>query len=152
RMEEAGVPASDWEWVFGRRSPGELRSDESGSTPVETEPPTGRSDGGEHVDNEKAYADLAKQLSEGEHLLQGLDGESGLSPRHLAWLEQCRTLIAMLDPFGKPSDHSSPVGMFYHGWEHATMSWSALAEAARRQKTVDGFASAVGALRAIVER
>ncbi|MDY7094985.1 MAG: nucleotide-binding protein [Acidobacteriota bacterium] len=102
------------------------------------------------MDIEKAYQELERHLVEGETLLEQLDPEAGLSWRHHEWGEYAKTVIAVIDPHGKIFEKSSPVGMFYDGWNLATFYWEDLDSETNNKRNVGGFASAIGALRAIV--
>jgi hypothetical protein len=98
-----------------------------------------------------AYAELEQQLVLGKKLRDELDPNVGLTFRHLEWGAYCKTIIRQLDPHGEIFVKSSPVGMFYDPWNLATFEWPNRDETRRKQLTVEGFAQAVGALRAIVK-
>lgn len=100
---------------------------------------------------EDAYAELEQQLLLGEKLRDGLDPNIGLTSPHLEWGAYCTTIIRNLDPHGQIFVKSSPVGMFYDPWNLATFEWPNRDEAIRKRLTVEGFAQAVGALRAIIK-
>ena len=106
---------------------------------------------GDKMDIEESYNELTSQLIEGERLRDELDSEKGLTWKHLDWGEYCKTIIAYIDPNGEIYDHSTPVGMFYDGWNVATFYWSNIDEQTQKRRNMEGFSQALGAVRAIVK-
>lgn len=100
---------------------------------------------------QEAYRELETQLQEGLRLCQDLNAKDGLTWKHLNWGEYCKTIIASIDPHGEIFDKSTPVGMFYDGWNLSTFKWEGADEKTNRQRNVEGFAQAVGSVRAIVK-
>ena len=102
---------------------------------------------------EAAYQELTSLLQEGESLRDNVDSEKGLTWKHLDWGEYCKSIIAYIDPHGEIFDKSTPVGMFYDAWNLATFHWveEKITETTQIRRNVEGFAQAVGALRAIVK-
>lgn len=103
------------------------------------------------MDVKDAYKELEAHLEKGEALLCELDPEVGLSWQYLEWGEYAKTVIAVIDPHGKIYEKSTPVGMFYDGWNIATFYWSDYDEKKQKKRNIEGFAAAVGALRAIIK-
>lgn len=103
------------------------------------------------MDIKALYRELADLARKGKQLCDELDPEKGLTPRHHAWGECCKTIIAAIDPHGAIFDQSTPVGMFYDGWNTATFEWPDRDERSRKRLTVEGFAKAYGALEGILK-
>ncbi|MDQ3812844.1 MAG: nucleotide-binding protein [Armatimonadota bacterium] len=103
------------------------------------------------MDIETAYRELADQVEKGEQLLKELNPAEGPTWKHLEWGESVKTIIAYIDPNGEIFDKSSPVGMFYDGWNLATFHWTDIEEKIQNRRNTDGFAQALGALKAIVK-
>jgi predicted nucleotide-binding protein len=103
------------------------------------------------MDIETAYRELADHVEKEEQLLKELNPEEGLTWKHHEWGVGVKTIIAYIDPHGEIFDKSSPVGMFYDGWNLATFHWEDVAEKVQNRRNADGFAQALGALKAIVK-
>jgi len=106
-----------------------------------------------NMDIEKLYQELEQQVLIGNALYDALDYSVGLTNKHYEWGGKTETIIAIIDPNGAIYDKSSPVGMFYTGWNVATFHWidEKIDENEQRNRNIKGFAQALGALNAIVK-
>lgn len=98
-----------------------------------------------------AYEELAEQVKNGEELITKLSPNEGLSWKQMEWGENVKTIIATIDPYGQIFDRSTPVGMFYEGWNIATFHWTNVDGKTQKERNNQGFAQSVGALKAIVK-
>jgi len=97
------------------------------------------------------YNELEKELEVGENLLKDMSNQTELTWEHHAWGGNIETLISILDPNGVIYDHSTPVGMFYQGWNLATFNWTGIDKEDQIKRNKNGFAQAVGSLKSIVK-
>lgn len=97
------------------------------------------------------YQELSQEIITGEQLLSELEESVGLTWKHHEWGSNITTVIAAIDPKGVIYDHSSPVGMFYEGWNLATFDYPGVVDDERKRRNIKGFAMALGSLKSIVK-
>ncbi len=103
------------------------------------------------MNTEDLYNELKNLVSQGEQLVGALDTKRELTFRHLEWGEHVKVIIGSIDPYGEIYDKSSPVGMYYDGWNLATFPYPDKSANERMRLNALGFARALGALKGIIK-